>query len=99
MARRDPRRAELFRRLDAACDARRGEPSSPPHFTPSSEAPVEDDQPIWPPRSRYWERYKYTLCSLLLVSVLIIVVLFAVLYSHTPHFARVFFLGFVEFRS
>ncbi|CAO2169672.1 unnamed protein product, partial [Urochloa humidicola] len=61
-ARRDPRRAELFRRLDASCDARRREPPSPPHFAPSLPPPPpgapEDDQPIWPPRSRYWERYK-----------------------------------------
>ena len=66
-ARRDPHRAELFRRLDASCEARRLEQSSPPHFARSPpprrppEPPEDDDQPIWPPRSRYWERYKYKL--------------------------------------
>ena len=65
-ARRDPRRAELFGRLDAACEARRHKLPSPPHFAarsppPLPEPPEDDDQPIWPPRSRYWELYKYTL--------------------------------------
>ncbi|KAL6858962.1 hypothetical protein ACP4OV_017964 [Aristida adscensionis] len=65
MTRRDARRAELFRRLDAACAARRGEPPSPPppHFRPPPpEEEEEEDLPIWPPRSRFWALYRSLKC-------------------------------------
>ncbi|KAL6858963.1 hypothetical protein ACP4OV_017965 [Aristida adscensionis] len=60
MTRRDSRRAELFRRLDddSICTARRGEPPSPPPPPP----PEEEDGPIWPPRSRYWARFRSLKC-------------------------------------
>jgi hypothetical protein len=79
MTRRDPRRAELSRRLNAY------EPSSPPHFAnspapPPAEVPQEEEEPSSPPliqywRIRYWEFYRYipyTLVLSLLSPVIVI---------------------------
>uniref|UniRef100_A0ACD5ZT23 Uncharacterized protein n=1 Tax=Avena sativa TaxID=4498 RepID=A0ACD5ZT23_AVESA len=57
-ARRDPCKAELFRRLDAACEARRLQENrllkrpSPPARS------GDPDEPIWPPKSPYWRRFR-----------------------------------------
>jgi hypothetical protein len=61
-ARRDPRKAELFRRLDAACEARRIQEARllQRKRPPPPPGAGDPDEPIWPPKSPHWRRFRYT---------------------------------------
>ena len=59
-ARRDPRKAELFRSLDATCEARRLQESRRRKPPPLPTDAGDSDEPIWPPKSPHWRRFRYT---------------------------------------
>ncbi|CAM0912030.1 unnamed protein product [Alopecurus aequalis] len=56
--RRDPRKAELFRRLDAACEARRLQEARRRKPPPLPTVAGDTDEPIGPPKSPYWRCFR-----------------------------------------
>jgi hypothetical protein len=59
-ARRDPRKTELFRRLDATCEDRRLQEARRRKPPPPPTGAGDPDDPIWPPKSPHWRRFRYT---------------------------------------
>ena len=59
-ARRDPRKAELFRSLDAASEARRLQEARRRKPPPLPTGTGDTDAPICPPESTYWRHFRYT---------------------------------------
>ncbi|XP_047044654.1 uncharacterized protein LOC124649014 [Lolium rigidum] len=57
-ARRDPRKTELFRRLDAACEDRRLQEARHRKSPPPPTGAGDPDEPIWPPKSPHWRRFR-----------------------------------------